>query len=223
MLMCWNEDPRTRPSFAELRAKFDAMLLADRNDEYIDLRIDNEKLYYMLDTSSTEAAAANSLRTSPVPSILLSQFASKECSPKPLPTPDFSPSRKSSSSSIQFHPSMKTAQLLPSAHLSSSQSSTKFNTAERKGRSRREQAHDNGRPASLLLLSEQEKQDRYVDEPSRMALASLAVPGTNGRCRSRVGSDGAIEMNHLEMERVMRDKPENNTFAEVEITVHDED
>ena len=225
MLLCWNEDPRSRPSFAELRAKFDAMLLADRSDEYIDLRIDNEKPYYMLDTSATEAAAAsNSLRLSPVPSILLSEFAgSRECSPKPLPTPDFSPTRKSSSSSLQFHPSLKTAQLLPPVHLSNVQSSRKFNTAERRKRGGRNQAQDhiNGRPASLLLPSEHEKQDRYVDEPSRVAQATLALPVSNGSCRSRGGSDGALEMNHMQAEK--RTESEKKTISGIEITVDEED
>ena len=106
MRMCWVEDPWKRPTFSDLRSKFDAMLLAERNNEYIDLRINNDKPYYRLDTAATLQATANS---SGMPqqqqqasshagvtrqgSFLLSQFAAKEPSPKPLPTPDLSPSR----------------------------------------------------------------------------------------------------------------------------------
>ena len=47
MLMCWNEQAQERPSFSDLRSKFEAMLLEDKNDEYIDFhRIDQSKLYY---------------------------------------------------------------------------------------------------------------------------------------------------------------------------------
>ena len=44
--MCWNEQSQERPSFSELRSKFDAMLLADKKDEYIDLHFDQSKFYY---------------------------------------------------------------------------------------------------------------------------------------------------------------------------------
>ena len=46
MLICWNEQPKERPTFKELRAKFDAMLLAEQNDMYIALCIDESKMYY---------------------------------------------------------------------------------------------------------------------------------------------------------------------------------
>ena len=65
MLMCWNELPQKRPTFTELRAKFDAMLLADKNEHYIDLRIDQNKLYYQLvTTTSTEDFANGSVQSS---------------------------------------------------------------------------------------------------------------------------------------------------------------
>ena len=45
MLMCWNDQPQKRPTFAELRFRFD-MLLAHKGNEYIDLHIDQSRLYY---------------------------------------------------------------------------------------------------------------------------------------------------------------------------------
>lgn len=200
MLMCWKEDPRKRPTFSELRAKFDAMLLAERNDEYIDLRISNDKPYYMLDTSATLAAAANHLHPSPSfaagqHSILLSELASKECSPQPLPTPDLSPSCKShtSSTSVQFSPTTCKPSLTPCFN-SISELST---DAEGRGTRERNHMHDNGRPSSLLLPRERErweKQDRYVDEPSRTAATTLALPDSNNWSHTHGGSDGAIEL-----------------------------
>ena len=46
MLICWNEQPKERPTFQELRAKFDTMLLTEKNDTYIALCIDENKSYY---------------------------------------------------------------------------------------------------------------------------------------------------------------------------------
>ena len=215
MLKCWNEDFHKRPTFADLRAKFDALLLADRSDEYIDLRIDNEKPYYMLETSVTLAESGN-LRSSPVPgnnSILLSEFANKELSPKPLPTPDFSPSHKSQQSSLSVHDqfSQTSKSCIAPANLSSN------------GTERRQGEQQNGRPASLLLPREQEKremQNHYVDEPSRAALTKLALPPINGRCRTRGGSDGAIEMNNMTGRySLAARKDENISYAEIQITI----
>lgn len=197
MLNCWNEDPRKRPTFPELRTQFDAMLLAERNDEYIDLRINNDKPYYYMFDTSTTLVAANSLNPSPTPatdhhSILLSQFsASREHSPKPLPIPDFSPSHKSctSSASVQFSPSTKQS-------LAPSQNSIGGHSSDAEGSwRRRDHAHESGRPSSLLLPRERErreKQDRYVDEPSRATGTTLALPEDNWS-HTRGGSDGAIE------------------------------
>ena len=46
MLKCWNEQPQNRPTFSDLQSTFDSMLLANKKDEYIDLHIDQGKLYY---------------------------------------------------------------------------------------------------------------------------------------------------------------------------------
>ena len=46
MLICWNEQPKRRPTFKELRSKFDAMLLAEKKETYITLCINESKLYY---------------------------------------------------------------------------------------------------------------------------------------------------------------------------------
>ena len=207
MLMCWNEEPRKRPTFSELRARFDAMLSAERSDEYIDLQhISSDKPYYRLDASATKAAAANNLHPSPRPSrhsFLLSQFGSRDCSPKPLPTPDFSPSHKSQTSrcSAEISPTRKPSggDLTPSLNPVGGHShhpNVHEQTSRRRGR---DHTHEHRRPVSMLLPSDQERRERqnpYVDEPSRVAATTLAVPNGSGG-HTRRGSDGAIELNHL--------------------------
>ena len=67
MLVCWNEQPKERPTFKELRAKFDAMLLAEKKDMYIALCIDESKSYYQslppLTTKDEVSASCTSLNT----------------------------------------------------------------------------------------------------------------------------------------------------------------
>ena len=46
MLECWNEDPHDRPNFSDLRAKFGALLLVGKEDQYIALEVDEMKPYY---------------------------------------------------------------------------------------------------------------------------------------------------------------------------------
>ena len=225
--MCWNEDPKTRPSFSELRARFDSMLLAERKDAYIDLRINSDKPYYLLDTNTQLETADNfCLCPSPVPghhSFLLSQLPSKEGSPKPLPTPDFSPSRKSqkSCSSAQFSPTAK-------SHLMRSTSSvgTRQNENESHRRISVDHARENGRPSSLLLPRERErreKQNPYVEEPSRAAAVTLAPP-TDTTSHTRGVSDGAIEMSHLNgVHQSMDSEREKQTLPEIQITTATDD
>ena len=149
-------------------------------------------------------------------SFLLSEFAAKEPSPKPLPTPDLSPSRKSqisgggTSESAQFSPGRKPGMSLatPShsigAHsYSGGDQQASALDSERRGleRGRDRTPLENGRPSSLLLPQERErrekqKQNPYVDEPSRAAATTLALPNSNG-VHTRLGSDGAIEMSHF--------------------------
>ena len=49
MLECWSEHPKGRPSFAQIRAKFDTMLMASKKDAYIDLQFDFDQPYYRMD------------------------------------------------------------------------------------------------------------------------------------------------------------------------------
>ena len=225
--MCWNEDPRKRPTFKELRATFDSMLLAEREDAYIDLRINNDKPYYMLDTSTTlETVESFRLCPSPVPghhNFLLSQLSSKEGSPKPLPTPDFSPSKKSQKScaSEQFSPTAKSNLMRSSSSVGTRQND---NEGQRRGVSL-DNAHTNGRPSSLLLPRERERRDKqnpYVEEPSRAAAATLTLP-RDIASHTRGGSDGAIEMTHYNGTVHGMDEREIQNLPEIQITTVTDD
>lgn len=46
MLECWQEHPQDRPTFSQLREKFSNLLLATTGDAYMELEVDNSKIYY---------------------------------------------------------------------------------------------------------------------------------------------------------------------------------
>ena len=76
------------------------------------------------------------------------------------------------------------------------------------------------RPVSLLLPQERERRERqnpYVDEPSRAAATTLILPNSNG-IHTRIGSDGAIELNRLGRRNVS-----TMECPEIQITVTGDD
>ena len=148
-----------------------------------------------------------------------SRSGSKECSPNPLHTPNLSPNRKSSQASCcsSAHGSPRKLDFgggaggnnnIAAVSVSSfGRQSPNHNMRERtqtlvagNGERRGEHSRENGRPLSLLLPRDhsrerRERQNPYVDEPSRVAQASMLAAPLNGDARR--GSDGAIEMSHL--------------------------
>ena len=46
MLECWLEDPKDRPTFSQLRSKFSTLLLANIDNPYMVLEVDDAKAYY---------------------------------------------------------------------------------------------------------------------------------------------------------------------------------
>ena len=214
MLACWNGEPHNRPTFTDLRSKFDAMLVAERKDAYIDLRIDNDKPYYRLDTMTTlvvnDAHSPNQSRCSLLPtkgSVFSSRSGSKECSPKPPQTLNFSSSQLSRDECSSAHtsvgksgeatgPSMiSLSSLNLSPHHYTCEQNRRASDADRRGR---HHEHNQGRPVSMLLPGDRErreKQNPYVEEPSRGAATTLAPPKNDSGCHVTLsGSDGAIEL-----------------------------
>ena len=61
MEQCWVVNPKDRPTFGELRAKFDTLISAQKEDmPYIDLDIDSSNPYYdhlSLDSSDNDEAS----------------------------------------------------------------------------------------------------------------------------------------------------------------------
>ena len=185
MLKCWDEQPHKRPTFKELRSQFDAMLLADKKDEYIDLRIDQSKLYYQNltppVTNNKEIRGSNtSLNTHPKSAA----HNSKEGLSSLATDQDLSPS-----SSVDQVNSKE--RLVPERQARAA-------SAERSGSCNR--TYENtGRPVSMYISRDEKKrQNPYVDEPSKVAATALTLPNTNG-WPERSGSEGVLmEMNPLE-------------------------
>ena len=207
MLKCWDEQPHNRPTFKQLRSKFDAMLLADKKEAYIDLRIDQSKSYYQNLTPVTNSddvartgGSSTSLNLHPK-----STPNGKEYSPKLTQTDrDLSPS--------------------PSANAVDQVSSREHLISERQAQaacrgpaSERNRTYQNtGRPVSMYISRDKKKrQNPYVDEPSKVAATALTLPNTN-RWPEHWGSEGTITgMNPLEnVERWSRE-PQN--CPEIEI------
>ena len=190
MLKCWDEQPHKRPTFKELRSQFDAMLLADKKDEYIDLRVDHSKSYYQnlsppVTNSEGGRSSSMSLKTRLMSAAPKSH--SKEYLSNPATSRDLSPS--SSVNTVDRDSSRE--------HLISERQ-TRASSAERNGTSNR--IYENtGRPVSMYISREEKKrQNPYVDEPSKVAATALTLPNNNG-WPEHWGSEGVLmELNRLE-------------------------
>ena len=234
MLACWNGEPQNRPTFTDLRSKFDAMLVAERKDAYIDLRIDNDKPYYQLDTMAMLAVngahvspnlSHHSLHSTKESAFVTTGSGSKECSPKPSHSTTISPCHLSpqdgccSSQASPRKPSDTTGTSTSSLNRkdlsprhNTCEQSRRASDAERRGR---DGNHSQGRPVSMLLPGDRErkeKQNPYVEEPSRVAATTLGPPRNNGHS----GSDGAIEMRLNQFESGVDFE---NANAGIEITI----
>ena len=62
MLECWHEDPKDRPTFSQLRSKFSTLILANVDNPYMILEVDDAKAYYNIteEESSEQRESASS-------------------------------------------------------------------------------------------------------------------------------------------------------------------
>jgi len=67
MLSCWQEEAGKRPSFANLKTKFNNILLSQGSSEYVDFTVNPKEAYY-----TTEEDDVSMLTMNAPPSILLS-------------------------------------------------------------------------------------------------------------------------------------------------------
>lgn len=216
--MCWNELPQRRPTFGELRAKFDAMLLADRNEDYIDLRIDHSKLYYQLVTTALPTAEDKEYSPGPINKTQASTNLSASCSGLKSPS--------TFGSAGQVYSKQCLSDTDQGQALGGTTCAHGGGEAERNARDR---IYENtGRPVSMYLSRDQDKKDRenpYVDEPSsKMAAAALSLPnggGANGG-PAHWKSDGAIDLspNECVMELQTRQpyQQQNGFGPEIKVT-----
>lgn len=174
MLMCWNKDPEQRPPFSKLRSKFSDMLLADNKNHYIVLHIDHNKPCYQIVTPAmtTNKDACSSIRSLNAEHV--GEYFSKSAGSSP---------------SHRLHCSAERVELVGSKqHLTPQDASKDIESTD--------QACDSARrPISLHLpYYDQNKQNPYVDLPSRMASASLFLSADHR------GNAGEIEMKQLKCE-----------------------
>lgn len=194
MLSCWNQSPRTRPTFSELKATFDSLLLADRKGDYIEF--DPTKAVEQLDINLDIPTMTSSKRRSisPIPRrhslftddtklLLLNESPDVDCSPHFSPTPrQQSPQKQNSgqgSPASRLSPSCSspkkehsterlqctTSLLFPGRRSPGSLSPQNLSPRHESGSGERH------RPMSLFVREPTRKsgEDRYVREPTKLA------------------------------------------------------
>ena len=176
MLVCWSDQSKERPTFKELRAKFDAMLLAERNDTYIALCIDENKSYYQqsltpVPTRNEIGASSTSLNTEKK-----SKHSHKDCSvtDRNLSTRNLAYFRQSSLSLDEVH-----------------------------AVDRRTELSDRGnRPArlSLQVFTDDQFESRYVESPMKGQLVVAYPPAVNSESKEEIEMAENVQHNNPRIE-----------------------
>ena len=171
MLICWNEQPKKRPTFKELRAKFDSMLLAEKNDTYIALCIDENKSYYQENQTPAATKDEDSDRKS-------------ACSHKDGPIPD----KRSSA-----------RKLANSRSGQSSVSLDEFRTVDQSRGMELRNRGNLPVSLSLQLITEDQKgqsENRYVESPMKGMLAATSPANTLDESRDKIEMESICEQSY---------------------------
>lgn len=196
MLTCWDEQPCNRPTFTTLRSKFDTMLLADKNEEYIDLHIDNNRSYYQefFQVEKNGSACGGSDISVSVTEKPRAQTSKKE-SMKQKRTEDTGDRLMYKS----LHGASSAEQVNTKKGQHYEQGRLLATSIENRDSDNRAYVNT-GRPVSMYLSTDRnERGNPYVDEPSSMVASALTLPNT-----SRLGaatdwsSEGAIELRNFD-------------------------
>ena len=224
MLKCWDEQPHKRPTFKDLRSKFDAMLLADKKDEYIDLRIDQSKSYYQNlhpPPSSPPPTAALSAKIKGGSNTSLNTHA-KSAAVKSNGKGSLSMPGTNGDLQCPPSPGASAVDRVNSKECLISERQARAASAERIGSSNR--TYENaGRPVSMYLSHDEKKhQNPYVDEPSKITAATLTLPNTNGWPEHLGGSEEVMMMELNSVENVRQWNGEQSQCPEIQICPYEE-
>lgn len=197
--------PSRRPTFTALRSQFEALLLADNKDEYIDLiRIDHTKQCYQ---EFTNEGGCSKSGLSPN-AFDLGACAGREKSKSPIDF-DISLSHRLHILSDNGFDYLNSQQ-----SLNSNQSHGLHRVGEENGRDRTNE--NAGRPVSMYLSRDKkERENDYVDEPSSMVSTPLTLPiacSWHTQC-----SNGAIEMDRFESAEPSLTSEVHNCPVEIQI------
>ena len=168
MLTCWNEEPEKRLPFSKLRSKFDAMLLADNKNHYIELQMNSSKFRKLTPVTTQNEGACGSTRSLNTEH----REESKSAGHSPSHWPHCSTEGENKVGSKQ--------------HLVPHEACRDIE--------RKDQASDSAkRPIGVHIPHhDQNKLNPYVDSPSRMASTSFVLSASD------LGSSNeAIEMKQL--------------------------
>ena len=189
MLICWDEQPQKRPTFSKLRSKFDAMLLANREEDYIDLHIDHKQPYYQQFFGLTKRVSHSGSSAAS----FSEDHGGADCVDKKkesISQGDFVnemylSANGTGNKSRQLH-FRNSDQCLSSANRDSTDNNSSSRTYQ-----------NAGRPVSMYISHDKnDNQNPYVDEPSSLTPTSLALPHSI-EWLPQWSTEGAMEMNQF--------------------------
>ena len=183
MLICWREQPKERPTFKDLRAKFDAMLMAEKNDMYIALCIESDESQSSYCQPNLPSVTTKDETSTPHASNQESLNTDQKCAHN---CKTYSANDKTVSISEK-----RTNFRQPSASLDDAHTAYYYRRTDLSNRG--------NRPIRLSLQVFTESENRYVESPMKRSLLATS-PAINDCLESKEG---------IEMECIEKNSPKN--------------